>query len=282
LTARPRRVLFVVPAYDEWENVPFLLRNLAGFARFSGEQVAVIVVDDGSTDGTAEVAEEVGRSIEELDVHVVRHGTNRGPGAAFRTGIRAALSRASDDDFIVTIEADNTSDVLLVPKMIDRAERGADLVLATVYGAGRIVGAPLLRRVLSSGANTLVKLRFGLRGITTFSSFFRLHRAALLRDAQDTYGSSLITETGFVCMVELLVKLKRMGARMDEVPMLLDARVRRGGSKMKVLRTVQTYLRILRGIAGPAPEAEPAPRVDVALPLAAVEVAHAEREAVAL
>ncbi len=261
---RRRRIHFIVPAYNEWQNVPFLLRNLAGFARYTGEQVSVVLVDDGSTDGTAETAEEVARRTHELDVRIIRHARNRGPGAAFRTGIATALQQAHDDDFIVTIEADNTSDILLVTKMLDRAERGSDLVLATVYGSGRIVGASLLRSVLSAGANALVKLRFGLFGITTFSSFFRLHRASLLRRASSAYGGRLIEEPGFVCMVELLVKLKRLGASVDEVPMLLDARARRGGSKMKVLRTVGTYLRILRGIARPeqfADSAVPAPQI---------------------
>ena len=242
---------FVVPAFDERANVPFLLHSIAGLARFLRRDVSVLLVDDGSSDGTAEAAEATAAPLDEIRLRVIRHPVNQGPGAAFRTGIRAALETAGDDDVIVTIEADNTSDVMIVPKMLDRAERGADLVLATVYGAGRIVGAPLVRRVLSSGANSLVKLRFGLFGLSTYSSFFRLHRASLLRRAAGAYGTELITEPGFVCMVEMLVKLRRVGARVDEVPMLLDARVRRGASKMRVLRTVRTYLRILRGIGHP-------------------------------
>ena len=251
VAATPRTLHFVVPAYDEWENVPFLLQSLAGLARYTGERIRVVVVDDGSTDGTGDVAQEIGGTLSEIDVHVVRHTRNRGPGAAFRTGFRHALAAARDDDFVVSIEADNTSDALLVPRMLDRAERGADLVLATVYGRGRIVGASLLRRLLSAGANSVVKMRFGLWGLTTFSSFFRLHRASLLREAFEQYGDDLIREPGFVCMVEMLVKLRRVGARVDEVPMLLDAGARRGASKMNVARTVRRYASVLRGVSAP-------------------------------
>jgi len=269
----PERLHFVVPAFDEAANLTRLLENLRRFVAFSGERATVWIVDDGSRDATAEVVRRAAAAPAwscpraagpgcplDLTVHLLQHATNQGPGEAFRTGLTAALAQAADDDWIVTLEADNTSDLGVLARMLDRGRRGADLVLASVYGEGRVVGAPWERRLLSWGANNLVRALFGLWGLHTFSSFFRLHRARLLRRAFAHHGAALITEPGFVCMVELLIKLLRLGARVDEVPMLLDSNVRVGDSKLKILRTTRSYLRLLLRLRLPAASSPAAPR----------------------
>ncbi len=258
-------VVIVVPAYNEAENLPHLLDNLRRFMRFMGQRFRIVLVDDGSRDATQDVLAPLARR---LPLTVLRHAENRGPGAAFLTGLRAAADMTADDDLILTIEADNTSDLCVVNKMIEQTRRGHDLVLASVYGRyGRVVGAPFSRLVLSKGANLLMKATFRIPRVNTFSSFFRLHRAALIKRAFDAYGDRLIEEPGFICMVELLVKLHHLGARITEVPMLLDANIRIGDSKMKVLRNIRSYLSLIYrylfrdALRPPAPEllGQPAP-----------------------
>ena len=99
-------IRFVIPAYNEVENVPRLLERLVPVARRLGARV--IIVDDGSTDGTAELVRELA---EDVHLAVVRHTTNQGLGVAINSGLRAALSESADDDAIVTMEADTTSDL---------------------------------------------------------------------------------------------------------------------------------------------------------------------------
>ena len=88
----------VIPAYNEAENIPRLLADLAPVARELGARV--IIVDDGSTDGTAEVIRE---HAQDMHLAVVSHTVNRGLGTAINTGIRSALKESSDDDAIVTL-----------------------------------------------------------------------------------------------------------------------------------------------------------------------------------
>lgn len=254
---RPK-LRFVIPAYNEEQNIPHLLSSIRKFLAFFAEPGEVWVVDDGSTDGTAEVVRRMARDVHtpcpmagsvgckvHVPIHLLQHERNRGPGQAFLTGLTAALEHASDGDYIVTIEADNTSDLSILNRMLEQARRGSDVVLASVYGEGRIIGAPLPRRVLSWSANVMVKLVFGFYGLHTFSSFFRLHRAAVLRRAFARYGTRFITERGFVCMIEMLVKLHHLGGvRVTEVPMLLDSNIRIGDSKMKIMRTTSSYFRL--------------------------------------
>jgi len=263
---------FVIPSYNEAANLPHLLNNIRKFLGYFEERGRVFVVDDGSSDESAAVVERLSRTAGSpanahrshgangnndnndsspripipppVPITLIRHSRNRGPGAAFLTGFKAALQGAKDRDFLVTIEADNTSDLCILNKMLEHGRRGSDVVLASVYGEGRVVGAPIGRRVLSWCATTLVKLFFRFKGLNTFSSFFRLYRVAALRQAFAVHGDKLIEEPGFVCMVELLVKLDRLGLKMSEVPMLLDSNIRIGDSKMKVFKTGASYLRV--------------------------------------
>jgi dolichol-phosphate mannosyltransferase len=233
-------VRFVIPAYNEAQNVPGLLGDLAPRVRELGARV--IVVDDGSNDGTGEVVE---AHKEDMHLAVVRHKRNRGLGTALNTGLRAALGEASDGDAIVTLEADTTSDLDDLPKLLARFEEGYDIVLASVYApGGAILGVANWRLMASKAVSNTFRYLGGLRQIHTLSSLYRVYRAGTLRRAAETYGYLLVREPGFAANVELLLKLYNAGARVAEVPTVNDWRKRRGVSKMNLRPTVLAYGRL--------------------------------------
>jgi dolichol-phosphate mannosyltransferase len=163
-------IRFVIPAYNEHENIPRLLADLAPRARELGARV--IIVDDGSTDGTSEMIE---RHRDDLHLAVVRHRVNRGLGTAINSGLRAALGEASDDDAIVTLEADNTSDLDDLPRMLEVFDAGNDVVLASVYApGGQILGVSGPRLAASKAVSNTFRVLGGLRHIHTLSSLFRV------------------------------------------------------------------------------------------------------------
>jgi dolichol-phosphate mannosyltransferase len=234
-------IRFVIPAYNEAENIPRLLADLAPVARNLGARV--IFVDDGSTDGTAEVIRE---HAGDLHYAIVTHTVNRGLGTAINTGIRAALGESSDDDAIVTLEADTTSDLTDLPAMMEQFEAGADIVLASVYApGGEIIGVAGWRLAASKSVSNTFRYLGGLRQIHTLSSLYRVYRAGTLRRAADTYGYLLVREPGFAANVELLLKLYNAGATVTEVPTINDWRTRKGVSKMQLKPTVIAYGRLM-------------------------------------
>jgi dolichol-phosphate mannosyltransferase len=234
-------IRFVIPAYNEVDNIPELFEDLAPRARELGARV--IVVDDGSTDGTADA---IAAHRGDLHLAVVRHKHNRGLGTALNSGLRAALGEASDDDAIVTIEADNTSDLDDLPAMIARFEEGYDLVLASVYApGGAVLGVDRWRLMASRAVSDTFRLLGGLREVHTLSSLYRVYRAGTLRRAAETYGYLLVREPGFAANVELLLKLHNANASMAEVPTVNDWRKRRGESKLRLRPTVIAYLRLM-------------------------------------
>jgi dolichol-phosphate mannosyltransferase len=229
--------LFVVPAYNEAENLPRLFAELEARPALFPPGSVLIVVDDGSADGTAELVDGYAGP---LPVELVRLDTNRGPGAAFRAGFAAALATCSTEALVVTLEADTTGDLDALPQMLERAAAGAELVLA----AWVMVNVGRFRRALSAAAAFVVRLTLGVHA-RSVSSFFRVYRASTLRRALEHHGDALIRERGFACKAELLSKLADLGARIEEVPVGLDGSRRVGRSRMPIGRTILGYWRLI-------------------------------------
>lgn len=236
-------IYFVIPAYNEEKNLKELLENTKAFAESGGHEYQIVMVNDGSTDSTMKILAEYQKR---LPIVILDQVTNKGVGEAFKRGLGYVAQKAGDEDIIVTKEADNTSDLNVLSAMLGKIAQGYDLVLASCYmpGAG-IEGTNTYRKILSFGANSLMRVFTPLKGVHTFSSFYRAYTGALLKKAHRVYGDNLIREKGFCCMVELLLKLSKLGIRIVEVPMVLKGNLRKGKSKMKTLKTTMAYLRLI-------------------------------------
>lgn len=234
---------FIVPAYNEEQNLPRLVASIETAARDAGLPYRVIVVNDGSTDGTVALVE---RSARTMPLVLVSQPRNMGVGAAFDRGFRYALESLEKDDLLATMEADNTSDLGILPKLIQLVQvEGCDIALASCYAhGGGVVGAGYIRRILSAVGNGLLRLAFPL-SVRTWSSFYRVYRGEAIKACYEAYGSRLIEEGGFVCMVEMLLKMQALGLKIAEVPMVLRPQNRLGSSKMKVIRNIIDYFRIM-------------------------------------
>ncbi|MCW3001738.1 MAG: glycosyltransferase family 2 protein [Conexibacter sp.] len=232
--------VFVIPAFDEEDNLPRLLHELEDRPMlWSGGHV--ILVDDGSSDSTVEIAQAYSGPVPLILVRQIR---NQGPGRAFDRGFRLALELAGEDDLVVTLESDTTSDLDALETMLERARNGADIVLASVHAGGAMVNAGRHRANLSRAASFAVRATAGVDA-RTVSSFFRVYRASVLRKGYERHGDALIREGGFACKAEILGKLSRLGAQIEEVPVDLDASKRIGDSKLKVLPTMAGYTRLM-------------------------------------
>jgi len=232
--------IFVIPAFNEEANVPRLLADLERRpALWSGGWV--VLVDDGSSDGTVAAAR---AHRGDLPVEVLRQMPNQGAGRAFDRGFRHALRFAPEDALIVTLESDTTSDLDALEEMLATAHSGADVVLASHHDDGELVNVTRHRRFLSKAAAYAIR-RISRLDAKTVSSFFRVYRASMLREAYARHGDDFIREPGFACKAEILIKLDKLGARIAEVPVSLDWSKREGESKLRVLPTVGGYARLM-------------------------------------
>jgi dolichol-phosphate mannosyltransferase len=233
-------IFFLVPVFNEEKNIPNLYRELSRLNLT--ETFYFVFSDDGSSDSSKQIIREL---FPASQVMILGDGVNRGPGAAFNAGFEWILQQSkSSDDRIVTLEADCTSDLSILPVMLALNKMDYDLVLASVYAqGGGFDQTSFYRKFTSAVANFLFRFLFDVQ-VLTLSSFYRVYSVSLLKRVKANHPA-LINETGFICMLEILVKSLKAGAKVIEVPMKLHSSKRQGQSKMKVFKTTLQYFKFL-------------------------------------
>jgi dolichol-phosphate mannosyltransferase len=246
-------VFFVLPAYNEEQSLPNLLSRISKLESRYKIKINVIVINDGSSDNTENVAE---ANSSKINLTLVNHETNMGLGQAVQTGIKEALSQCGKNDIIIIMDADDTHDVNLMDEMIENIQNGADIVIASRFvKGGNDKSAPFFRRLLSRGASVVFKTLLPLNKINDFTSGYRGYKASLLQRASLNWGESLILEHGFACMVELLLKLRHWEPKIVEIPFYLRYDRKLGASKLKLFKTLFQYLKLaIRDRVSPPPK----------------------------
>jgi dolichol-phosphate mannosyltransferase len=232
-------VYLLLPAFNEATALGRLLPRVHQVVADHGLDVRVVVVDDGSVDGTSEVAASNGAD-------VVRHACNMGLAAALRTGFGYLGGRLQPNDVVVTMDADDSHEPDLMPRMIRRLDDGFDVVIASRFRPGaRVLGVPATRRVLSVFGVLAYRLLLPIPGVRDYTCGFRAYRGSTLKHALDRWGDAFISETGFAAMADILLKLRRLdGVLMTEVPLVLRYDRKPGASKMRVGANVLASLRL--------------------------------------
>jgi dolichol-phosphate mannosyltransferase len=233
-------IFFLIPVYNEEKNILNLYNELSTLNL--QEEVHFVFSDDGSTDDSLKLIKEL---FTPETFTLLGDGINRGPGAAFNTGFEWILQKSqSPKDVVVTLEADCTSDLSILPVMLMLNGVGYELVLASVYAqGGGFDKTSFIRKFLSAVANFIFRFLFNVQ-VLTLSSFYRAYTTGLLNRVKQR-KDVLIKETGFICMLEILIHSLREGATVIEVPMKLHSSKRQGKSKMKVFKTTLHYFRFL-------------------------------------
>ena len=246
------RPLVVLPTYNEAENVAQALRR----TREAVPAADVLIVDDNSPDGTADLAEELGRDIG--GVHVLRRPGKSGIGNAYRAGFRWGLERGYDA--LVEMDADLSHDPAELPSLLAGLSR-ANLVIGSRYiPGGSIPNWAAHRRLLSQAGNLYAAVMLGMR-VKDLTSGFRAYDAATLRDLD----LDRIRADGYGFQIEMAFRAHRRGWRVTEVPIRFVDRVE-GQSKMSMRIVVEALLlvtmwgiRRLLGGYGRIPDRPPVP-----------------------
>ncbi len=213
------RALVVVPTYNEGANIEEVLRR----TRAAVPEVEVLVVDDGSPDGTAARAEEL--AVDLGGVHVLRRTEKTGLGAAYRAGFTWGLARGFD--VLVEMDADLSHDPAALPSLLGALAGGADLVIGSRYvPGGTIPNWPWYRRALSRYGNVYANLALGL-GVKDATGGYRAYRGDLLVLLDISHFRS----TGYTFQIESTYRVRRAGGKVVEVPISFTDRVH-GTSKM--------------------------------------------------
>jgi dolichol-phosphate mannosyltransferase len=208
----------VIPTYNEADNVELIVDRV----RASVPAYDVLIVDDGSPDGTGDLADEMSRADER--VHVLHRTAKEGLGSAYLAGFAWALAR--DFEFVVEMDADGSHLPEQLPRLLEAAA-DADLVLGSRWvPGGRIVNWPRRRMLLSRAGNLYTRIAMGL-GLRDATGGYRVFR----RRALETIDLSGVASQGYCFQVDLARRAVETRLRVVEVPITFVER-ERGVSKM--------------------------------------------------
>ncbi len=227
--------LVIIPTYNEKENVEKMLETVMSLEY----HFDVLIVDDGSPDGTARLVEEMAKSYPER-IHILKRKGKLGLGTAYIAGFKWALERSYD--YIFEMDCDfshNPQD--LVRLRIPCAEGGAGVTVGSRYvKGGGVVDWPLNRRLISKGASIYVNTVLWL-GVKDSTAGF----VAYKREVLEAINLDAVRFIGYAFQIEMKYRAKRLGFKIAEVPISFSDRIL-GTSKMSLDIFNEAFLGVLK------------------------------------
>lgn len=205
--------LIIIPTYNEVDNVTELIGRISKHVL---SKVQILVIDDGSPDGTAKAAQELSRTMDGITVYE-RRG-KLGLGSAYLAGFSLAIDAGFT--YVITMDSDLSHDPVVINAMIQKSPFN-DLVIGSRYcPGGQIPNFELWRRWMSKGGNLLAKTLLGIKAMDCTSGF-RCYRTAVLKNLDVAKN---IKSKQYIFLVELLLWLTMNQCRIAEVPIIFNQR----------------------------------------------------------
>jgi dolichol-phosphate mannosyltransferase len=227
-------VWLILPTYNEAENIEQIVAAALPRLAETGLEHRILVVDDGSPDGTGEIADRL--AVEHGEVEVLHRTSKDGIGPAYIAGFRRALEAGAD--LLMEMDSDFSHDPADVPRLVAAAE-SADLVLGSRYvEGGGVLDWGLGRRLISRGGSLYARLLLGVpvRDLTGGFKCFR-------REVLERLDLSTVSADGYGFQIEMTYRSLRAGFRVVEVPILFrDRRV--GSSKMSARIAIEAFWKV--------------------------------------
>ena len=222
------------PTYNEAENVEAIVRAALPHLASTGIDHRVLVVDDGSPDGTGDLADRLAAEIEA--VHVLHRPRKEGIGPAYLAGFAHAMANGAD--LLLEMDADFSHDPADLPRLIEAADR-ADLVLGSRYvPGGGVTDWGLGRRLISRGGSLYARILLGVP-IHDLTGGFKCFR----REVLERLDLKSVGTDGYGFQIEMTYRAIRAGFRVEEVPIVFrDRRV--GASKMSARIALEAFLKV--------------------------------------
>tara|TARA_B100000902_G_scaffold347708_1_gene355173 strand:- start:128 stop:886 length:759 start_codon:yes stop_codon:yes gene_type:complete len=243
------KIFYILPSYNESENIKPLLDKFNKFYKNKNNFIQIVFVDDGSTDNSLNILSKLRKKItSKIKIKILKHKKNLGLGMALKTGFRYSLNEAKKNDVIITMDTDNSHTIELSYSLAKKIIYGKkDIVIASRYiKNSKIKGLQMSRKFLSSAAAILFKIFYPIKNVKDYTSGFRAFRVIKIKKIIKN-NSNFFSETGFSASVDILLKLYPFRNQLNfyELPINLRYDLKKGKSKMKIIKTVYLNLRIL-------------------------------------
>lgn len=227
--------------YNEEGSILSVIRSIGDALLPPQYERRIVAINDGSTDASQKVLEQAART---YAVHTIQNEVRQGMPASFTQAFRYLARHLEDDDIVFTLEADGTNDIACVPFMTEKIAQGADVVIASRYAPGAAsIGFPRHRLWGSAVVNTFLRWLWDVPNVRDCSVLYRAYRGSLLR-RYIVDDIPFAARKSFAVIAEILLHMSRYTSNFAEVPLRYDYSLKKGPSKMKLLRTLWEYTRI--------------------------------------
>ncbi len=242
-------IYYILPAFNEADNLEKLFSNFKNFYRNKKENVIIIYVNDGSTDNSVEKLQKIKIELpNNITLRILNHKINLGLGKALSNGFKECFSLAEDKEIFITMDTDNSHTVEQSYEMYKKVkENNFDMVIASRYRKNsKINGLNKLRIILSFVAAILFKIFFNIKNVRDYTCGFRAYKVDKIRKIIKNYDS-FFSETGFSVSADILLKLypHRKSFLISEEPLDLRYDLKKGKSKMRIFKTIFLTLKLL-------------------------------------
>lgn len=234
-----KKIFVGLPCYNEEKNIGILLDSWLDLAEDllqRGYELILRPVDDKSSDNTKGVLEAYANKYS--NIKPIYHKENKNLGGGLNSIINSFLADCQRGDLLAVMDGDYTHLPIFSLSMIDKLAYSYDIVIASRYRKGsEIHGLSKFREFMSIGARIYYSLVLGIKGVRDYTCGYRIYTYEILEEGKNKYKDNLVQNTSFACMMELLYKLYKSGAKIAEVPFVLRYDNKEGESKMNVGKT---------------------------------------------
>ena len=224
------KLAIVIPTYNEAETIPSLIKELFEKIKQLVEKLDILIIDDSSPDGTADIVRELGNKYEKITV--IQRPRKMGLGAAYKEGFRHVLEKL-DSELVLQMDADHSHQPNEIPNMLEKIKNFDFLVASRHVEGSDVIGWGIGRKITHSIAGTIARICAKIE-INDSTSGFRMFKKKTL----EKIDFKKIRSDGFAFQIEVLHQLKQLGMKGLEVPTVFINRTE-GSSKMGSNEMVQ-------------------------------------------
>lgn len=243
-------IKIIFAALNEEKNLPKLIADISKSFNYSNSTYQIIICIDASSDDSFKILSELQKT---YPIKILEFQNQRGLGLAFKRLIKEATIDSSDDDLVISLDADNSHACSQFEEMIKYFnEHQLDLLIASRFcKSSKSKGFPLYRQLISKSVSIILQTLFPITNksgtkLKDYTSGYRIYKAAILKKSLEAYGNNYIAETEFTYTCEFLIKLARINAIIDETPISYNYDQKVGKSKLKIGKN---FLRLMILIA---------------------------------
>ncbi len=235
-------IVIALPVYNEGQSIINLVEDICDIKDNFKENCELVICNDGGDD---DLDDKLKKFNEKIKIHLINNKYNRGLPETIRNLLEFCANNYSPNDTLIRMDGDNTHDPKYILDMIDKINKGNDVVIASRYATKSINNdIPLNRKLISNCASYIFRFLFRIKNVKDYTCGFRAYKVSIIQKALKVFGNNFIQikGLGFSCTLEKILKLNILGAKFTEIGFKLNYSKKYSDSKMIFSITILGYL----------------------------------------